>query len=192
MKKLFLILLTTLLLTACGNKSGIDLKYDGQSIPFETKSSWITTQEALYGSSVKASTDKHALRWITLRNFDYEVKNALDTSGNPTSDGQVKLFFSIHEDPGTNPNTPIKVSNFSGANDGPMSLEFVNVFIFKDGKVETYPVSLGSQTNRKDSEVKILSVTDDSITGEVNVTVKARDKELLIKGPFTAKIFKSK
>lgn len=191
MKKIFLILLTSLFFTACGG-SGFTVKYDGQQIPFEAKSSWITSQGANFGGKFEGEKDKHALRWLVLRNFDYEVKSPYDTEGNPTTEGQVKLFFSIHEDSGTNPNTPIKVSTFSGGNDGPMSLEFVNVYIFRNGKVDSYPVSLSGQGNRKDSEVKITSVTDDSISGEVIINVKAKDKELIVKGTFKAKIFKVK
>ncbi|HQU84960.1 MAG TPA: hypothetical protein PKY59_17605 [Pyrinomonadaceae bacterium] len=192
MRNFLLILCAALLFTACGSKSGILVKYDGKDIPFEAKSSWITSQGALYGSSVKVADERHALRWIILRNFDYQPTNALDTGGKPTADGQIKLHISLHEEPGTKPETPIKTSTFSGEKDGPMSLEFFNLTIFKDGKEESYPVSLGSQTNRKDSELKILSVTDDEITGEINFNVKAKDKELIIKGPFKAKIYKGK
>ena len=192
MKKLILILCFALMFTACGSSSGFLVKYDGQQVPFEAKSAWITSQNANFGGKFEGDKDKHALRWITLRNFDYEVKSPYDTEGNPTADGQVKLFFSVHEDSGTNPQTPIKVSTFSGEKDGPMSFEFVNVHIYKNGKVESYPVSLATQGNRKDSEVKILSVTDDTITGEINVNVKAKDKELIVKGLFTAKILKVK
>lgn len=192
MKKLILILCAALIISACGSKSNVLVKYDGKEIPFETKSTWFTSQGANFGGKFEGEKDKHALRWLTLRNFDYQVPSATDTGGNPTTDGQVKLFFSLHEDSGTNPQTPIKPSTFSGGNDGPMSLEFVNVHIFKDGKVETYPVSLSGQANRKDSEVKITAVTDETVSGEININVKAKDKELIIKGPFTAKIFKSK
>ncbi|MBX7174674.1 MAG: hypothetical protein K1X72_27105 [Pyrinomonadaceae bacterium] len=191
MKKLILILSLTLFFTACGGL-GFTVKYDGQQIPFEAKSSWITSQGANFGGKFEGEKDKHALRWLALRNFDYEVKSPYDTEGNPTADGQVKLFFSLHEDSGTNPQTPIKVSTFSGGNDGPMSLEFVNVHIFRNGKVESFPVSLSGQGNRKDSEVKITSVSDDTVTGEVNINVKAKDKDLIVKGTFTAKIFKVK
>jgi hypothetical protein len=51
-------------------------------------------------------------------------------------------------------------------------------------------VSPSGQANRQDSQVKILSVTDDTVTGEVTAKVKVDNKELTIKGPFTAKIFK--
>lgn len=47
-----------------------------------------------------------------------------------------------------------------------MSFEFINLTIFKDGKEESHRASLSAQTNRQDSEVKILSVTDDAVTGD--------------------------
>ena len=71
-----------------------------------------------------------------------------------------------------------------------MQFEFLNLTIFKDGKEKSYQVSLSGQANRQESEVKILSVNNDTVTGEVNVNVKTDDKVLTIKGPFTAKIFK--
>lgn len=191
MKKLLLVLCACLMFTSCGSKPTLEIKLDGQQIPFETKSAWITAQKAIYGSNVKASDQNHALRWITIRNYDFEVKRALGANeGNLTSPEQVKLFLSIHDDAGTNEKTPIKPATYSGSNDGPMQFEFLNLTLFKDGKEESYQVSIGGQSNRKDSEVKILSVTDDTITGEVNINVKTKDKVLTIKGPFAGKIFK--
>lgn len=190
MKKLLLVLCVGLIATACGSKSTVEIKLDGQQIPFETKSSWITAQEAIYGSSVPGEQG-HALRWVTLRNYEYEVKAALSANeGKLTLPEQVKLFLSLHDEPGTNKQTPIKVSTFNGGKSGPMQFEFINLTIFKDGKEESYRVSLSGQANRQDSEVKILSVTNDTVTGEINASVKVNDKVLTIKGPFTAKIFK--
>lgn len=189
MKKLLLVLCVALITAACGSKSDIDIKMAAQQIPFQTKSAWITAQDAIYGSSVPGE-QKHALRWITLRNYDYQVKGALSANeGALTAPEQVKLFLSIHDEAGTNKDTPIKVSTFNGAKAGPLQFEFINLTIFKDGKEKSYRVSLGGQAN-KDSEVKILSVSNDTITGEVNANVKADDEVITIKGPFTAKIFK--
>lgn len=189
MKKLLIVLCVGLLFSACGKKSTVEIKLDGQEIPFETKSAWITAQDAIYGGSVPGE-QKHALRWITLRNYEYEVKGALSANEGKLTDGQVKLFLSMHDEAGTNKDTPIKVATYNGARTGPMQFEFINLTIFKDGKEESYQVSLSGQDNRKDSEVKILSVTNDSVTGEVNASVKTNGKVLTIKGPFTAKIFK--
>jgi hypothetical protein len=190
MKRLLFALCASLIFTACGSKSTVEIKLDGQQIPFETKSAWITAQDAIYGSN-SPGEQGHALRWITLRNYEYEVKGALAANeGKLTSPGQVKLFLSVHDDPGTNKQTPIKVSTFNGGKSGPMQFEFINLTIFKDGKEESYQVSLNGQGNRQDSEVKILSVNNDTVTGEINANVKTNNKVLTIKGPFTAKIFK--
>lgn len=188
MKKLVLVLCAGLFFIACGSKPTIEIKLDGQQIPFETKSGWITAQDAIYGSSV--GEQKHALRWVTLRNYEYEVKGALSANEGELTSGQVKLFLSLHDEAGTNKQTPIKVSTFNGGKSGPLQFEFINLTVFKDGKEESYQVSLSGQANRQDSEVKILSVTNDAVTGEINANVKTNDKVLTIKGPFTAKIFK--
>ena len=191
MKKLLFVLCLGLIASACSTpKPTVEIKLDGQQIPFEVKSAWITAQDAIYGSSVPGE-QKHALRWITLRNYDYQVKGALSANeGALTAPEQVKLFLSLHDDPGTTKDTPVKVANFSGAKDGPMQFEFINLTIFKDGKEQSHRVSLSSQANRQESEVKILSVDNDTITGEINANVKTDNKVLTIKGPFTAKIFK--
>lgn len=192
MKTILLALCASLIFSACGvgKKSSIEITYDGRQIPFETKSAWITAQNAIYGGNVQASDKNHALRWISLRNYDYEVTRALGANeGKLTAPEQVKLFLSIHDEAGTNEKTPIKPSNYSGANDGPMEFEFLNLTIFKDGKEESYQVSLGGQPNKGESFVKINSVSGDSVTGDLNVNVKAKDRVLTIKGPFTAKIF---
>jgi hypothetical protein len=190
MKKLLLVLCVAAMTAACASKPDIDIKVGDQQIPFETKSAWITTQDAIYGSSVPGE-QKHALRWITLRNYDYQVKGALSANeGTLSSPGQVKLFLSLHDEAGTNKDTPIKVSTFNGAKAGPLQFEFINLTIFKDGKEKSYRVSLSGQANKQDSEVKILSVAADTVTGEVNANVKADDEVITIKGPFTAKIFK--
>jgi hypothetical protein len=189
MKKLSLVLCAGLLFTACASKPTVEIKLDGQQIPFEVKSGWITAQEAIYGSSAPGE-QRHALRWITLRNYEYEVKGALSANEGKLTSDQVKLFLSLHDEAGTNKDTPIKVSTFNGGKSGPMQFEFINLTIFKDGKEKSYQVSLSGQDNRQDSEVKILSVTNDTVTGEINANVKTDDKVLTIKGPFTAKIFK--
>ena len=188
MKKLLIVLCAGLLFSACGKKPTIEIKLDGQPIPFETKSGWITAQDAIYGSG--SGEQKHALRWITLRNYEYQVKGALAANEGKLSADQVKLFLSLHDEAGTNRDTPIKVSTFNGGKAGAMQFEFLNLTVFKDGKEVSYQVSLSGQDNRKDSEVKILSVTNDSVTGEINISVKTDARVLTIKGPFTAKIFK--
>jgi len=192
MKKLFIIICAALFFTACsnGSKSTIEIKFDGQQIPFETKSAWITAQKAIYGGNVNASDKNHALRWISLRNYEFEVTRALGANdGKLTAPEQVKLFLSIHDEAGTDEKTPLKPATYSGANDGPLEFEFLNLTIFKDGKEESFQVSLGGQPYKQESFVKINTVTGDAVTGELNVNVKAKDKILTIKGPFTAKIF---
>jgi len=194
MKRLLLVLCASLIFAACGSKPEIkptvEIKLDGQQIPFETKSAWITAQNATYSGNATGEK-RHALRWITLRNYEYDVKGALQANdGQLTSPGQVKLFLSIHDEPGTNDKSPIRVSTFEAAKDGSMEFEFINLTIFKDGKEESHRVSPSGQANPQESQVKILSVSDDTVTGEVTARVKVNNKELTIKGPFTAKIFK--
>ena len=193
MKKLFFIICAGLIFTAfgCGgSRSTIEIKYDGKEIPFEEKSSWQTVQRALFGTA-NVSDQRHALRWITIRNYDFDTAKQNPNSDKLTAPGQVKIFLSLHDEAGTNEETPVKVAAYKGGSMAPMTFELINVYVFKDGKEERlYMYPSQQQPNPSANEVKITSVNGDTITGEINAQGKHEGKEFLVKGPFTAKIYK--
>lgn len=199
MKLLLLTLFVSLSLVACGGRSTsqtsgeshstIAIKYDGKEIPFEAKSAWQTVQKGLFGSSSNVANNSHALRWITIRNYDFESK------GNPNHDEltapeQVKIFLSIHDDAGTGVDTPLEIATYKGGTLAPMTFELINVYVFKDGKEERLYLYPSAESEPTASEVKITAVNGDTITGEINAVGKMDGKELSVIGPFTAKIFK--
>ena len=59
-------------------------------------------------------------------------------------------------------------------------MDFVNLSRFVNGKEEKISVD----TRKAEGEVRITSVTEDSISGEVDLTEGGNS----VKGPFTAKI----
>ncbi len=193
MKKLLIIICLGLLLAACGSKSSIEIKYDGQQIPFEQKNGWIIVQKAIFGYG-EAEKKEHALRWIRLRNYDVDVtKGGPDNSTiQPSAPEQIEIFISLHDAADTSVETPLKTAEYKGFNTSvaPMAFEIANVFIFKDGKKEMLSLSPAQDKNPGNSVVKITSVKDDEISGEINAASKYKDKDFSIKGTFTAKIYK--
>lgn len=196
MKKILFIIFAALVFAACGGgaRSTIEIKYDGKEIPFveNEKSGWQTVQRALYGASGDFADRRHALRWITLRNYEFDAAKTSPNGDKLTTPEQVKIFLSLHDDQGTDVDTPLKTTSFKGAKSsgGPMNLELVNVYIFRDGKEELIQLYPSQAKDAASCEVKINSVNGDTITGEINAAGQVNGKEFSIKGPFTAKIYK--
>lgn len=193
MKKRLIVICACLFLAACGSRSTstIAIKHNGKAIPFEAKSGWQTVQGALFsGSSADPATNNHALRWITIRNYDFDASKVNPNNDTLTTPDQVKIFLSIHDDAGTSVDTPVKVATYRGGTSAPMTFELINVYVFRDGKEQRLYMYPSSQSNPAASEVKITAVNGDTISGEINAAGKTDGKELVVKGPFTAKIYK--
>lgn len=198
MRKLLPILLfcAAAIFSACGGNqpaSTIEIKFDGKEIPFveNEKSGWQNVQRALYSSGDHADR-RHALRWITIRNYEFDAAKTSPNADKLTAPEQVKIFLSLHDAPGTDVTTPLKATSFKGekSSGGPMNFELVNVYTFRDGK-EEYAQLYPSQTNDPAAcEVKILSADGDVIKGEINVAGQKDGKDFIVKGPFTAQISK--
>ena len=123
MKKIILFCLT-IVIAACGPSSTIDIKSEGSAIPFIEKGSWATVQDALF-SGAGGDDQKHALRWITIRNFEFDGAKTSPNSDKLTAPEQVKIFLSLHDEAGTNVATPLKPATYKGAkSSGPMTQPF--------------------------------------------------------------------
>jgi hypothetical protein len=196
-RTIFLIVGVSLFLAACGAKSQptesqstIAIRYDGKEIPFVEKSAWQTVQKALFGSSPNVANNSHALRWISIRNYDSDGSKSNPNHEQLTAPEQVKIFLSLHDDAGTDVNTPLKIATYKGDSSAPMTFELINVFVFKDGKEQRLYVYPSSESDPTSSQVKITAVNGDTISGEINAVGKMDGKELSVKGPFTAKVYK--
>jgi hypothetical protein len=188
MKKLIFLCLVSILAACGGPRSTIDITSEGAVIPFVEKGSWATVQKALF-SGAGGAGQEHALRWITIRNFHFDGAKTSPNSDKLTAPEQVKIFLSLHDETGTTVDTPLKPATYKGAKStGPMSLELINVYVFRDGKEQRLHLYPSSQADPTASEVKITSVEGDTVKGEINVSGKQDGKELIVKGPFTAQI----
>jgi hypothetical protein len=195
MKKLLLLIGTTLLLTACGglgsSKSGLAVKLDGKDVPLEVKSSWQMNKDFTdYSDPKKATT---ALHWFAIRNYAYDKPNGTIIFDNEKlkEPGQVLVFISLYgEKATTDEKTPVKVASYPGDGKYSTSLSTVTVYFFGEGKDNVVSLSLGPGSPDAKGEVKITSVTGDTVIGEIDASGKANGKEVSVKGPFTAKIYK--
>lgn len=196
MLKTFLIFCAALIFSACGSaaRSTIEIKIDGKEIPFveNEKSGWHTVQRALYGAPGDFADRRHALRWITIRNYEFDAAKTSPNGDKLTAPGQVKIFLSLHDDPGTDVTTPLKLVSFKGAKSsgGPMNFELINVYVFRDGKEQYLQLYPSQTSDPAANEVKINSIDGDKITGEINVVGQKDGNDFIVKGPFTAQIYK--
>lgn len=118
-------------------------------------------------------------------NYDLDSGNFAQTMQKPlTADDQVRVEFSLVGEEGTKENSPLKTGTYSAKADKYLKVETVGIVTRKGGADNKVWLDRSSLTG----DVKVTSVSDDSISGDIDVT--AGDSS--IKGAFTAKILKRK
>ena len=195
MTKLNALILASLLLTACGGggaNSGasapkLDVKVGGKDSTLNVKSG-----AANYGNVISTAPGKPNIQ--TSAHTIYIASYELDTTTpgwmrKPlTTPDQIRVDIQLTGEEGTNTDTPFKVGTYSARADKFNGVRFAQIITFADGKqTETRFDTLFSDS-KVDGEVKITSVTADTVSGEVNLT----DGDKSIKGNFTAKLPKAK
>jgi hypothetical protein len=197
MKKLLLIICASLFLSACGgsgtskdgagSKPSFEAKVNGQDVLKGVKSSWQVTKEV--------GTPTTAMHVFVIRNFDYDANakySVLFDDDKLKEAGQAYVIFTIYDEKDkSNAKTPLKVGTYSGKSESNNSFGQFSIVTFGDGSRNNYNIIHMGQPNNK-GEVKITSVTDDTVTGEIDASGKDGDKEVSVKGAFTAKIYKPK
>lgn len=187
MKKTVLILCIALLLTSCSS-SGFEAKVNGTNVMGEVKSTWLKKTEYLSGGGKTT-----AMNVFVIRNFEYDANakgSALFDNEKLAEKGNTRVQFTVYDEPGTDKKTPIKVGTYPSGTANNKSLGVCGIIQQADGKDEFNITWFGKQTDK--GEVKITSVTDDAVSGEIECTGKSNDKDIYIKGKFTAKIYKEK
>ncbi len=101
-----------------------------------------------------------------------------------TADDNVRVTFSLVGEEGTKETSPLKGGTYSAKADKYMKVETVGIVTRKGGNDSKNWLDRSSL----DGTVKVTSVSDDSISGDIDVTAG----EASIKGSFTAKILKRK
>lgn len=188
MKRLLIVILIGLGLTACGaagNGTGapkLDVKAGGKDSTLNVKSGAVN-----YGNVISTAPGKPNIQ--TFAHTIYIANYELDTSSpgwmrKPlTAPDQMRVDIQLTGEEGTKDDSPFKVGTYSAQADKFNSVRYVGINAFADGKqTET---RFGSMAGSKTSgEVKITAVTADTVSGEVNLS----EGDKSIKGTFSAKL----
>jgi hypothetical protein len=118
-------------------------------------------------------------------NYDLDAGNFAMTLDKPmASEDQMRVVFSLVGAEGTNDKSPLTAGTYSAKADKYMKVDTVGV-VTRKGSADTKNWFDRSSLT---GEVKLSSVSDDSISGDIDVTAG----DATIKGSFTAKILKRK
>ncbi|MGZ5484233.1 MAG: hypothetical protein ACXWID_19940 [Pyrinomonadaceae bacterium] len=118
-------------------------------------------------------------------NYDLDAGNFAMTLDKPmTTDDNVRVTFSLVGEEGTNEKSPLKTGTYSAKADKYLKVETVGIVTRKGGADSKYWLDRSSLTG----DVKVTSVSDDSVSGDIDVTAGGAS----IKGSFTAKFLKRK
>ena len=117
--------------------------------------------------------------------YDLDAANFGMTLEKPmASEGQVRVVFSLVGEEGTKEPAPLKTGTYSAKADKYMKVETVGI-VTRKGNAD---IKTWFERNTLSGQVTLTSVTDDSVSGDIDVTAG----ENSIKGSFTAKILKRK
>jgi hypothetical protein len=176
-------LMVVLTLSACGKAGASSMKLawpgvDQKEMP--VKSSYAFGVTKSFTDINNKITTAPSYR-VYAASYDLDAANFAVTMNKPlASDDQIRVTFSLVGDQGGNEKTPVKAGDYSAKADKFMKVEDASIVTRKDGKDDT----LWLDRSALAGNVKVTSVSGDSVTGEADLT----DGHAAITGPFTAKI----
>jgi predicted small secreted protein len=177
MKKILAFVLAAFVFAACGGGSKLDIKEGGKDSTLNIKSSGGYTSFKRF-TDKEGKVTKATLTHIYLANYDldYDMQKPL------TAADQIRVGMALvgEEDKATFKTGTYRTSTFQNYN----KLDWLSVSAFADGKETKTDFDMNFPQSKISGEVRITSVTDDSISGEIDVT----DGDKSIKGSFTAKL----
>lgn len=122
---------------------------------------------------------------VYVANYDLDGSFFAQTINKPmSSDDNLRVTFSLVGDEGGTEKTALKAGTYSAKADKFMKVESVGIVSRKGGAEDKGWIERGTLTG----DVKVTSVSGDTITGEVDLT----SGDTTIKGSFTAKILTRK
>jgi hypothetical protein len=179
----------SLLLAGCGKSAGgnslhIKSAATGGEKALAVKSSYAFAVTKTFTDINNKITTASAYN-VYVANYDLEAGNfAMTLDKSLTSDEQVRVTFNLVGAEGTNDKSPLKTGTYSAKADKYMKVETAGVVTRKGGADSKLWLDRSTLTG----EVKVTSVSADSISGDVDLTAG----ENTIKGSFTAKVLTRK
>lgn len=191
MKKLWLMIIATLFVSACGAAGGgaskLDIKVAGKDSTLNIKSGGV-----YYGNVISTSPGKPNVQTfahdIYLANYELDTTSGVTMRKPLTAADQLRVELQLTGEDGTKTDSPFKVGTYSAKADKLNRVRSIIVVTFADGKETRTSFDTMGLTPKADGDVKLTAVTADSISGEVNLN----DGDKSIKGKFTAKLPKAK
>jgi hypothetical protein len=180
-------LLTALFVAACSKSGGNDLHVKSpaagdKDVPVKSSYTFAVTKSF---TDINQKITTAATYNVYAANYDLDAGNFAMTLQKPLAgEDQIRVEFSLVGEEGTNDKSALKTGTYSAKADKYMKVETVGV-VARRGSTDTrYLLDRSTLTG----EVKLTSVSDDSISGDIDVTAG----ESAVKGSFTAKILKRK
>ena len=186
----FLLTAVALTLGACGKSGegggaggGIHVKAPGmdeRDIPAKSGATYAVTKS--FTDKENKITTATSYR-VYVASYDLDASQFSMSMDKPlTADDQARVTFSLIGEEGTKDPSPLKPGTYSAKADKFMKVEDVSIVSRKGGQDNKIIVDRSGLTG----EVKIASVSGDTVSGELNLT----SGDTSIKGPFTAKVLK--
>lgn len=202
MKKLLTLSLACILLTACGSAADtntgantatgagasasspkLDVKVSGKDSTLNVKSGAV-----YYGNVIATAPGKPNIQTsahtLYLANYEMDTSTPGWMRKPLTAPDQMRVDIQLTGEEGTKEDSPFKVATYSTKADKFNSVRFVQIITFADGKQTETRFDTSFSREKVNGEVKITSVTADTVSGEVNLT----EGDKSIKGTFTAKL----
>ncbi len=193
MHKFLLFVLSVLLLTGCGTAlSGtgahrMDVKVGGKDLTLSLKPGAV-----YYGNVISTAPGQPNVQ--TFAHTIYLANYEMDTSypgwvRKPlASPEHVRIDIQLTGEDGTKDDSPFKVGTYSARADKFNTVRAVIINTLSGGKETKTSFETLSSRKPVEGEVKIIAVTADTVSGEVNLT----EADKSIKGTFTANLPKKK
>jgi hypothetical protein len=189
LKRLLIVIFVSLLLTACGaaglgtGAAKLDVKVGGKDSTLNVKSGAVS-----YGNVISTSPGKPNIQTfahtIYIANYELDTTTLAWMRKPLTAPDQMRVDLQLTGEEGTKDDSPFKVGTYSAKADKFNGVRFVRVNAFADGKQTETDFDTSFSHEKVNGEVKITSVTADTLSGEVNLT----EGDKSIKGTFTAKL----
>lgn len=186
-KIVFLTFILTTGLTACSKSEGnhLHVKPAGTSEKeISIKSSYAFPVSKSF-TDINQKTTTAVTYNVYVANYDLDSGNFAMTLDKPmASEDQMRVVFSLVGEEGTNDKSVLKAGTYSAKADKYMKVETVGI-VTRRGNAD---VKNWLDRSTLSGDVKISSVSGDSVSGDIDVTAG----EASINGSFTAKLLKRK
>lgn len=178
------------LLAACGGGLGgssLSVKIGGKDSSMAVKSSVTSKSVFTYSPGGGAPPITATSMTFVLANYEADTTNIATMKKPLTSADQMRVFFSVNGEEGTDLKGEIKPGTYKVDPSGKwMKVGSFSVTTFADGKESDTSFDMMFSGSKATGEIKIASVTADEISGSIDIT----EGDKSVKGNFTAKAAK--